>query len=227
MNRFLSTTASSMLAVAFSTTVALADGPTPPPVMPPVVVAPSVDWTGPYGGIVLSFNNGTFGNDGIFPGDGEGDVSGNAAGLVLGYDFQRGNWVFGGELNIQKANIEGDDLCANPVFDCGVEVDKVGSLRARVGYTIAPQTLIYGTAGVAAADIYAYTDGPIGENGETKRVSGAVFGLGFEQMVNSRFSIRGAVLRHQFNDTDFLTDIPYSDIGVDFTTIEFGGVMRF
>lgn len=222
--------AAASFAVAMTTTTALAGGPAPAPVAPPVTapVAPAVyDWSGPYAGVTLSFNKGNFGNDGIFPGDGEGELDGGAAGIVLGYDFQNGNWVFGAELNVSGSRIDGVEECSNPAFDCGVEVERYGSLRGRLGYLAAPRTLLYGTAGFAAADVYGYTDGPAGENGETNRLNGAVYGIGFEQMISNRFSIRGAVLRHDFNESDFNTDILYQDVDVDFTTIEFGGVMRF
>ena len=224
-SRIVAATAAALL----SGTAVFAGGPVEP--VDPVVVAPvapvGIDWTGPYAGVILSYNQGDYGNGADFPGDGEGDLDGYGGGLVLGYNWQRGNWVYGGELTYSALNVEGAESCVVAAWECGVEIDKLATLRGRVGYAAGPKSLVYATAGFAAADGYAYTDGPGGEFGETKRMNGYVFGLGFEHALSQRVSMRGAVLRHNFDENDFQTDGPYSDIDMDFTTIEVGVVMRF
>ncbi|MDJ0822118.1 MAG: outer membrane beta-barrel protein [Paracoccaceae bacterium] len=214
----------------FSTTSVLADGPQAPIVLPPVA-PPITDWTGPYAGLLLSYNDGDFGNGNFFPGDGEGELSGYGYGLVLGYNFQSGNIVYGGEVTWSGLNVDGAEDCANPIFECGVEVENVATIRGRIGIAAGAKSLVYATAGWAAADVHAYTDDDgffgVGRNGETKRLNGYVFGVGFEHAFNERFSVRAAILRHNFNEDDFQTDIRYNDIDVDFTTIEIGGIYRF
>ncbi|SIS88206.1 outer membrane immunogenic protein [Roseivivax lentus] len=184
-------------------------------------------WTGYYGGVSLSYHDGMFGNDDNFPGDGDDGLEGYGAGFLFGYNYQNGSVVYGGELSYAATDISGEDSCVNPAFDCGAEVDQLGSLRGRVGYLVNPQSLAYVTAGYAFADVYAYTDGPIGQNGENKRMDGWVYGLGFEQVLTSRINLRGALLRHDFAEADFDTDVPYDDIDVDFTTLEVGMIFRF
>ncbi|MDA7426983.1 outer membrane beta-barrel protein [Primorskyibacter aestuariivivens] len=224
--KLLSTTA--IAAIAMTTgNIALAANYDPAPAATPVVQAPIADWNGPYGGLVLSHSTGVFGNDTNFPGDGEGSLEGGAAGIVLGYNFQSNNMVFGAELNYNWSDIAGAEECVNPAFDCGVNIDSFGSIRARAGYLISPKSLIYATLGAANADIYAYTDGPIGENGETRSVGGLLYGVGFEQMVTQNWNFRAAVIRHDFDEQDFDTDVTYTDVNVDFTTIEFGVTFNF
>ncbi|WP_136441348.1 outer membrane protein [Pacificoceanicola onchidii] len=209
---------------------AQADGPPEDPQpLPPVVVAH--DWSGAYAGLSLSANTGDFGNGGNFPGDGEGDLSGSGYGLLLGYNIQNGKWVYGAELALSGADINGHEDCSNTVYECGAKIDRFGSLRAKLGYTVGPQTLVFGLAGFAAADVYAYTDDDgvfgRGRNGETQRVNGYVFGLGLEHMVSKNVALRGAIIHHSFNDADYMTDVPYSDIDADFTSIEIGVTYQF
>ncbi|MDJ0639791.1 MAG: outer membrane beta-barrel protein [Paracoccaceae bacterium] len=212
-----------------STTAVLADGPGPVVVVPPPVTPEVFNWTGVYAGLLLSYNTGSFGNDTNFPGDGEGDLDGMGYGGVLGYNFQSGNVIYGGELTYSGLEVDGAEACVNPTFECGVEVSNMASIRGRVGMAAGERSMVYVTAGWASADVFAYTDdfGVVGRNGESKNLSGLVFGVGFEHAVSDRFSLRGAILHHNFNEGDFLTDVPYTDIGVDFTTIEVGGVLRF
>ncbi|MFW2541657.1 outer membrane protein [Primorskyibacter sp. 2E107] len=216
------------LACLVTATTASADG-TQAPAPTPVVVAPLHDWTGPYAGLSLSMNSGDFGNDTNFPGDGTGNLSGTGYGLLLGYNVQNGKWIYGAELAFSGADISGSDDCVNASFECGAKIDRFASLRGRLGYAVGPQTMVFGLAGFAAADVHAYTDdsGVVGNNGETKRANGYVFGLGLEHMVSERVSLRGAVVHHAFDKNDYMTDIPYADVDADFTSFEFGVTMHF
>jgi len=219
--------------VALLPATAFADKYDPPVVEKPVAAppAPALTWTGPYGGITGSYHSGTFGNGVNFPGDGEGDLDGMSFGGVLGYDFQNGNVVFGAELNYGFADITGAENCVNPAFECGMEIDQVASIRGRLGVLLGAdqRTLVYATGGFAMAQTYGYTDdgGVVGENGENQTVNGFVYGLGLEHMVSERMSIRGAVLRHDFEAADYLTDVLYTDVETEFTTFELGVMFRF
>lgn len=189
--------------------------------------AADMDWSGPYAGLLLSYNDGDYGNGTNFPGDGEGNIEGVGYGLLLGYNFQNGKWVYGGELTFSGLNVDGAESCVNPTFACGVDVERAMTLSGRIGYTVGPKTLVYGTAGFAKADVYAYTNGPIGINGQTQSLDGYVFGIGVEHAFSDRFSLRGAILRHNFDDENFQTDVLYTNIDADYTTIEIGAVFHF
>ena len=81
------------------------------------------------------------------------DLDGGLVGGQIGYDFQRGEYVFG---------IVGDysGLNADDVFNHGrdgdfyhkVELETVGTLRGRLGYAF-DHSLIYATAGVAYVNV--------------------------------------------------------------------------
>ncbi len=229
LSRITTSIAAATVTAAVLSGTALQAGSLDDPVIatPVAPVAPlAIDWTGAYGGVTLSYNQGHYGNDGVFPGDGEGELDGYGLGLLLGYNWQRGNIVYGGELAYSATNIEGEEACANPAFACGMEIDQVASIRGRLGVAAGPRSLVYLTAGWAAANAFGYTEGP-GGDGETQRLNGYLYGLGFEHAVSDRFNVRAAVLRHEFDESDFQTDIIYNDVGADFTTIEIGMIMRF
>lgn len=199
--------------------------PAPEPVIVPP--APIADFAGFYGGVTLGFGSGRYGNDDLFPGDGEGDLDGEALGLVLGYSGQSGNFVFGGELTYSAADINGTEACVNPGFECAMDIDEIITLRGRLGYVMGPSTMIYGTAGWAQASMDVYTDDGAGPYGEEKNTDGYVIGVGLEHAVSSNVHIRGEILYHDFESDDYDTDVTYDDVDADFTMFQLGVVFQF
>ena len=80
--------------------------------------------------------------------EGSHNVSGWLAGGQIGYNWQTGPWVLGGELKWDWADLTGDHL--TPTFRnlLRTEVDSVGLLTGRVGYAW-DKFLLYGKGGVA------------------------------------------------------------------------------
>ena len=112
-------------------------GPTPYYSPPPAVY----NWTGLYGGLNLGYEWGKVTNS-------SADPSGVAGGGQIGYNWQSGQFVFGGEADIQISGA--DDTFApykfsNPWF---------GTVRGRAGYAI-NNILFYGTFGLAYGDLKA------------------------------------------------------------------------
>jgi outer membrane immunogenic protein len=102
-------------------------------------------WTGAYLGGNLGYEWGTTSNNPTRP-------SGVAGGVQGGYNWQTGQFVLGGEADIELSNA--NDIFApwkfsNPWF---------GTLRGRAGVAV-NNFLIYGTAGVAFAELKAETVG--------------------------------------------------------------------
>jgi outer membrane immunogenic protein len=102
-------------------------------------------WTGAYLGGNLGYEWGTTSNNPTRP-------SGVAGGVQGGYNWQTGQFVLGGEADIELSNA--NDIFApwkfsNPWF---------GTLRGRAGVAV-NNFLIYGTAGVAFAELKAETAG--------------------------------------------------------------------
>lgn len=186
---FLATTAFGSAAFAGS----LAEPTVEAPVFSPAPVTASSDWTGFYTGLQLGYAD----VDG--PGTLDGDD--NTYGFHAGYDYDFGNWVVGGELDYDKADVE---------LGGGVaEVDSVARLKFKGGYDLG-NTLVYATAGVARADT------SVGDE------TGPFAGLGVSYKVTERYTVGAEVLQHRFDD---LGGVAGND--VDATTFNLRGSLRF
>ncbi len=157
--------------------------PAPPP---PAYSAPLKDygpitWSGFYLGGNLGAN---FGNDDNFTGDDTRFIGG----VHGGYNFQRGNWLFG---------IEGDANFAE-------DIDYLASVRGRLGF-VADKWLIYGTGGVAFAGFDDVKVGGIKFKSDDDNV-GFVVGGGVEKKVAQNFSVGLEGLYYDFDDVKFKND---------------------
>lgn len=163
---------------AASTTMALAGGPItvaddPVPYVAPAAAA-SIDWTGFYSGLSIGRSSGTFevaGEPIAFDYE-----TGNALGAFVGYNVQRGNLVYGGELAYSRVSDmvviggDGDDT-----------LDSLLDVRGRLGFATG-KALVYGAVG--------YSRGNLTINGtDDTSGSGASFGLGLDYQVSSRMFV--------------------------------------
>ncbi|MGM0743137.1 MAG: outer membrane protein [Pseudomonadota bacterium] len=189
-------------------TIALATGPAfagsaSDPAPDPVVSAPapapapapaSPDWTGGYIGGQLGYGNVDTNVPGV---DGDGAIGG----LVMGYDYDFGQWVAGAGLDYDWADI---GLGAgNPTLE------NVLRVKLRGGYKIG-NGLLYGTGGWAQAD----TD-TLGDD------DGYFIGAGYEHMINENFTVGGEVLYHEFDNFNSTTT------DIEATTAQVRGTFRF
>jgi outer membrane immunogenic protein len=151
----------SVAAVTTAGTAAAADLPRGPA---PYYPAPAsvYNWNGLYAGLNIGYEWGKVTNSGFNP-------SGVAGGGQLGYNWQIGQFVLGGETDIQ-ASAADDTFAAykfsNPWF---------GTLRGRAGYAI-NNILLYATAGLAYGGLKA----ELGSLDESKTLVGWTGGLGME-----------------------------------------------
>lgn len=183
-----------IMAMAIATTAggsaAAADLPRgPAPYYPPP--ASIYNWTGPYAGLNLGYEWGKVTNSNIEP-------SGVAGGGQIGYNWQSGQFVFGGETDIQISGA--DDTFApykfsNPWF---------GTLRGRAGFAI-NNVMLYATAGLA----YGELKGEFFGLGEDKTLVGWTAGAGIEYGFTQNWS---AKLEYLYMD---LGSRAYSITGVD------------
>jgi outer membrane immunogenic protein len=132
----LAMTVATMAVVSGSATAADMRGPRP---YYPPVDARVYNWAGFYAGGNVGYDWGKITNSAISP-------SGLGGGIQGGYNFQSGQFVFGGETDIQVTGA--NDTFApfkfsNPWF---------GTLRGRAGYAM-NNILFYGTLGLAYGDI--------------------------------------------------------------------------
>ncbi|MEF9600955.1 outer membrane beta-barrel protein [Paracoccus sp. PXZ] len=205
-----------------STLAANAGGYTPPVVdsgvvAPIVETAPVGDWAGGYAGLTLGY---AFGGDdrvgftetesGTYLGDaGDLELSGANAGVHIGYRWQRDRWVFGPELGFEAGNIEDNFSFSNQLggtTDVSSKIKNVLALRLKTGYSVRPDLLVYGIAGIARADVeykVAGTDGSGGSVSENRdfKNNGYIVGLGVEKKFSDRMSVTGEYEYANFGKT--------------------------
>ncbi len=115
----------------------------PPAPAAPLETPPVNTWSGPYAGVSLGYGfSGRTRTPGV-----DINTSGFVGGAFGGYNFQNGMFVFGGEADLNWANLSGD----NAGVDSKSSLD--ASLRARMGVAVTDDVLVYGTAGGAAQSL--------------------------------------------------------------------------
>jgi outer membrane immunogenic protein len=199
---------------------------------PPVVVPLVTNWTGFYaggniGGAWTSSDalwsplpsSAAFGT---FPIAGDTGGSSVIGGLQAGYNWQFApTWVVGIEVDWSWANAGGNvnqPWAANPggaltpgsFTSMSSTLDWVSSLRARLGYLVAPNLMLYGTAGgawgkidYAASNSNGINGGPLAYQTATAFSStqgGWVAGGGLEWMISPNWLLRGEYLHYSLNN---------------------------
>ncbi len=149
------------------------------------------NWSGPYAGLNIGYEWGKVSNSLTNP-------SGLAGGGQFGYSWQSGQFVFGGETDLQYSSA--DDTFApykfsNPWF---------GTLRGRAGVAL-DNILLYATGGLAYGDLKGEQLGLI----ESRTHTGWAGGLGMEVGFTPNWS---AKVEYLYLD---LGDRTYSITGVD------------
>ena len=115
----------------------------------PMEQLPLDTWSGSYAGVSIGYGF-----------SGEADATGNKiatggflSGAFVGYNHQMENFVLGAEGDLGYSGVEGENAATlvKNAFE--------GSLRARLGYVLTPEILLYATAGGAGAQVKATRDG--------------------------------------------------------------------
>lgn len=144
------------------------------------------------------------------------DADGGMAGILAGYNWQNGNFVYGVEADIGFGDISGE----NSITEIpNLEIDQMISVRGRAGFTIDETLLVYATAGYALAHAESKEDHGAGFKGSSNTHGGAVVGIGVEFPLGDRITAR-AEYQHGFFDEErytFPESVDHSH-GVDFDT---------
>ncbi|MES1155204.1 MAG: outer membrane protein [Pseudorhodoplanes sp.] len=195
------------LACAFASAAVAADLPRST-YQPPYVAAPMVySWMGPYIGANLGYQWGSVTNNVT-------DPSGIAGGVQAGYNFQSGQFVFGGETDIQLS--AADDTFApykfsNPWF---------GTVRGRAGVAL-NNILVYGTAGLA----YGSLRGEISGLSESRTHLGWTVGAGMEVGLTPNWSAKVEYLWIDLNDRGY--SVTGTNNGLESSLLRMGVNYRF
>lgn len=156
-------------------------------------------------------------------GTGSLSSSGFTGGIQAGYNWQVGRIVFGGEGDFGAFSL-GKSVNPTGVFPQpflgtnyslteSMSTDWLITVRGRLGVTVAPQLLLYGTAGVALTDFQfstSYADNAIdstfpggaGSTSISNVITGWTIGGGGEWLLDGRWSIKAEYLYIDFGSTN-------------------------
>jgi outer membrane immunogenic protein len=124
------------------------------------------------------------------------DADGVLGGVLVGWSWQTGDFVYGFEGDWVAADLtDSQTFGANRV---NASVDWMAEIRARAGYLLAPELLLFGMVGYAWADIDLPVTGVGGGSG-SDTFSGWQFGGGLEYRFDSNWSTR---LDYLYTDLD-------------------------
>jgi outer membrane immunogenic protein len=184
-------------------------------------------WDGAYVGLHLGYGFGsnewrdTFGDlAGVAGGRLGVNSEGFLGGVQLGYNWQRGPWVFGIEGEFSGAGLNGD-VTVNLPPATGTftsETNWIASITGRVGYSFAAgrgnNSLAYVKGGAAWAD-YSHRFvlngalGPFVFPDQDKIASGYTIGGGIETMLGrSRWSMRAEYMYYDFGSDQYVFSHP-------------------
>lgn len=144
------------------------------------------------------------------------DNSGVIAGGQIGFNGQWGPIVAGIEGDVSFAATENETDCIFVGGVCATQTTALGTIRGRLGATLTPRFLVYGTGGVAFAGVEHSVDfgGQLFEDDSI--VDGAVYGGGVEYMHRSGISFGVEYLRYDFEGERFdLFDFNGNEVPTD------------
>ncbi|MER9171217.1 porin family protein [Mesorhizobium australicum] len=194
------------------------------------VTVETINWSGAYiGGVAgygwnrntynYSFSSVDFNSDGF------------VGGVTAGYNWQRGQVVFGVEGDISYADMKGSEQTVPFVAPCGIEgctaeVNWFGTGRARLGYAF-ENFLPYLTGGFAVGHVKGSADlGACGfvSCGYSDTRWGWAAGAGVEWAMNQKLSFKAEYLHVDLGSPSFSTLNPPdpSTDRIDFDTVRIG-----
>lgn len=190
----------------------------PPAPAAPMEVPPLNTWSGPYAGVTAGYGFSGEAKDETAIGGNKIDTKGFLGSGFVGYNYQfDNNVVLGAEGDLGYSGVKGDNN--------GTEVKSglEGSLRARLGYAVTPDILLYGTAGGAGQRIKA-TD--LAGNSDSNNALGWTAGAGADVKLTE--AVFGRV---EYRYTDLGSDTynlaAPTDVSVKDHRVQFGIGMKF
>ncbi|MCO6050905.1 porin family protein [Mesorhizobium sp. RP14(2022)] len=183
-----------------------------PPAPAPIEALPVASWAGPYAGLQLGYTKGKTDTDA-----GNVDTDGIIGGAFAGYNWESNNVVYGleGDVGYGDRNESENGVRSKS----GIE----GSLRARLGYAVTPDVLIYGTAGVAGQDLKVTAGGERDRNTLVGYTVGAGTDIKLTENVFGRVEYRYT----DYADKAFDTGAGSIDVDQKDHRVQFGVGMKF
>jgi outer membrane immunogenic protein len=179
----------------------------------PMEVPPVNTWSGPYAGVTLGYG---FSGDVKEPGNDIG-VDGFLGGAFVGYNYQVDNFVVGAEGDLGYSGVDGSNAGTN--VEGGIE----GSLRARLGYAVSPNILLYVTGGGAGRSVELQQGGVSDRNTLLGWTAGAGTDIKITENVFGRVEYRYT----DFGSENFTTGAGTRGASASDNRIVFGIGMQF
>lgn len=214
----LSMTASALLAGTAHAADVMSESPYVPEAVPYDGV---YDWSGVYLGVQggYGFGSATIDDNGQTGLDADVDADGWFAGGIVGYQHQWNSVVFGieGEFNWSDLN---DSSEIQPGNFVGTDVDWFASINGKLGYAM-DRILIYGTAGVAFADIGTNQDLAPFAFSQSENYTGWTVGAGIDYAATENIIVGLQYRYYDFGSADFTPPAPFTarDQDLDVHTI--------
>lgn len=218
----------------------------PAPVPGPQLPASAFAWTGPYAGLFAGYAGGALATDEVNgPRRYQGDSHGFVGGGVVGYQVSMRHYVFGLEAELGHLGAEASvsRAVSGGTVDFDSRVGVYGALAARGGYLVMPDLLVFGRAGVVAAqndtattqrcDAAPYCGGAQSEAERRAKADGVTWGglvgLGAEKAFAGGWSARFDYTYFRFREELALppTDGPGWRSDADAHTLRVGVSRRF
>lgn len=175
--------------------------------------APVANWSGYYLGATGNYDFAGKPRGG----NGHSDADGFGGSAYTGYNWQSGQIVYGVEADVGLGDQKG--YAGN-----GVDMKEGwnGSVRGRVGYDLSP-VMIYGTAGVAAANNKVSNS----SGSDDKTSVGYTVGAGVETMVTDNITARVEYRYTDYQKKDFNVGGTTYSRGFDDQSVKVGIGMKF
>jgi outer membrane immunogenic protein len=171
-----------------------------------------------------------------------GNANGFIGGGQVGYNFQYSNFVYGIEADIQGLSGKSSGTASNSVGIVGFpgtnvnttltatdSVSWLGTVRGRLGYTVTPSLLVYGTGGLAYGEAKSSTNigqqivGPaaVGANGPygsfasiSSTRTGWAAGAGAEWMITRSWTAKLEYLHYDLGSASYAGSMTNLAVGV-------------
>ena len=194
-------------------------------------VPAKLQWKGFYGGGSFGYGNGGFSSVAV-SNTMTGDMiserrftksDGLIAGLFVGYNKTKDNFIWGGEADMEMSTVEG----ARAISGGGTssfEVLQQASFRGRLGYEMGP-ALVYLTAGLMIADIEYTAIAADGSGNSDKNFEyGYTVGVGIDYALTETYFLRAEYRYSEYDDVSFVNtaNTTQFDFETKFHTVRYG-----
>lgn len=153
-------------------------------------------------------------------------VNGAMGGVQGGFNWQRGQLLFGAQGDFGVGEVDGSSRCPNPAFQCKTQLLSLVTVRGRAGPVIGP-LLLYGTAGVASGTIRASFDGAGSSDSRSKGHIGWAAGAGAGVRASRSIQLQAEYLHVDFASEEHLLQNNSNKVKLQANFVRVGMHYRF